>query len=196
MTDTTLLPCPFCGGEEIFIEPDERGSGGQHVAPYHVGCKACNAEQMAETEDEAIAAWNCRPSPSVHRQASAGQEGVTVEQIERIATVAHAEGRLPWVGFKTDANGFYTVPVISGSNTALVRAVLRALSTAAPESGWPIASKNESASGWTLDYKFLERVTSLAASRTEYTTSLEATEQILIAAREVGAAAPTAGETL
>lgn len=78
----SLSPCPFCRGADIFIEPDERGSGGQHVAPYHVGCKACKAEQMAETEDEAIAAWNRRPTPP-EAQAGAGMEEVAL--IEKAA---------------------------------------------------------------------------------------------------------------
>ncbi|EMT5600830.1 hypothetical protein WMR28_006699, partial [Pseudomonas aeruginosa] len=45
----------------------------------------------------------------------------------------------------------------------------------------PEASEQEKEQGWTLDYRFVERVTDLAASRTEYTTSMEATEQVLLA---------------
>lgn len=55
-----MLPCPFCGCADIFIEPDERGSGGQWVAPIHVGCMACKCEQCEDEEAEAIAAWNRR----------------------------------------------------------------------------------------------------------------------------------------
>ncbi|MGU0910116.1 hypothetical protein ACSETI_23365 [Pseudomonas aeruginosa] len=54
----------------------------------------------------------------------------------------------------------------------------------------PEASEQEKEQGWNLDYRFVERVTDLAASRTEYTTSMEATEQVLLAARELLAAAP------
>ncbi|WP_445677222.1 hypothetical protein ACUDPR_17295 [Pseudomonas aeruginosa] len=54
----------------------------------------------------------------------------------------------------------------------------------------PEASEQEKEQGWTLDYRFVERVTDLAASRTEYNTSMEATEQVLLAARELLAAAP------
>lgn len=62
-TDTIrLLPCPFCGGTDIVVEPDERGSGGQPVPPFHVGCSACKAEQSHDYEDEAIALWNRRSS--------------------------------------------------------------------------------------------------------------------------------------
>lgn len=56
----------------------------------------------------------------------------------------------------------------------------------------PEASEQEKEQGWTLDYRFVERVTDLAASRTEYTTSMEATEQVLLAARELLAANPQA----
>lgn len=71
---------------------------------------------------------------------------------------------------------------------------LAALSTAAavPPEGWPQASAADNAIGWTLDYKFLEKVEALAKMRTEYSTSMEATEQVLIAALEVLAAAPKA----
>ncbi|MHC9290783.1 hypothetical protein, partial [Pseudomonas aeruginosa] len=54
----------------------------------------------------------------------------------------------------------------------------------------PEASEQEKEQGWNIDYRFVERVTDLAASRTEYTTSMEATEQVLLAARELLAAAP------
>ncbi|HDQ4589745.1 TPA: hypothetical protein P9G21_004680 [Pseudomonas aeruginosa] len=62
--------------------------------------------------------------------------------------------------------------------------------TAQAQHSVPEASEQEKELGWTLDYRFVERVTDLAASRTEYTTSMEATEQVLLAARELLAAAP------
>lgn len=55
--------------------------------------------------------------------------------------------------------------------------------------GWPRASISDSRIGWTLDYKFLDKVEQIAKSRTEYSTSMEATEQVLIAALEVLATA-------
>lgn len=60
-----LLPCPFCGGSSIYVEPDERGSGGQWVAPIHIGCSDCRVD-MAQSDftDEAVAAWNRRPDHS------------------------------------------------------------------------------------------------------------------------------------
>ncbi len=60
--------------------------------------------------------------------------------------------------------------------------------TAQAQHSVPEASEQEKEQGWTLDYRFVERVTDLAASRTEYTTSMEATEQVLLAARELLAA--------
>lgn len=56
-----LLPCPLCGGNNTYIEPDEVGSGGQWVAPIHVGCKDCGLD-MAQHDytDDAVAAWNRR----------------------------------------------------------------------------------------------------------------------------------------
>src|SRR5690606_15402062 len=63
-----------------------------------------------------------------------------------------------------------------------------AQATQAVPQWWPRATKGQRNEGWTLEYRFLERVTDLAASRTEYSTSMEATEQVLIAALEVLAA--------
>lgn len=76
MPDTTdraeLLNCPFCGGPAI-CRPDEYGSGGQHVPPYHAGCRSCRVFMFEEEEDDAIAAWNKRaalsaaPPTDLHR---------------------------------------------------------------------------------------------------------------------------------
>ncbi|WP_423459930.1 Lar family restriction alleviation protein [Ottowia sp. VDI28] len=62
--DYALKPCPFCAGAEIFIEPDERGSGGQWVGPVHVGCKACGCQLCADDESKAVALWNRRAPQS------------------------------------------------------------------------------------------------------------------------------------
>lgn len=55
-----LKPCPFCGHRTIFTAPDEIGSGGQWVAPIHVGCNKCKAEQVGDDEGAARANWNRR----------------------------------------------------------------------------------------------------------------------------------------
>lgn len=47
-----LLPCPFCNGAAA-VRPDDIGSGGQHVPPYHAGCWRCMV--MMTEEDEAAA---------------------------------------------------------------------------------------------------------------------------------------------
>lgn len=62
--DYALEPCPFCGGTDIFIEPDERGSGGQWVGPVHAGCKACGCQLCADDESKAVAWWNRRAPQS------------------------------------------------------------------------------------------------------------------------------------
>lgn len=57
-----LKPCPFCG-KAAQIAPDEIGSGGQHVPPYHAGCfrgAGCGIAFTADDPDEAIEEWNRR----------------------------------------------------------------------------------------------------------------------------------------
>lgn len=51
-----LEPCPLCGGSNIFVVPDEIGSGGRWIEPIHVGCDmhtGCGAKIVCETEEEA-----------------------------------------------------------------------------------------------------------------------------------------------
>lgn len=62
-----LKPCPFCG-KDAQIAPDEIGSGGQHVPPYHAGCfrgAGCGVAFTADDPDEAIAEWNRRPLSTI-----------------------------------------------------------------------------------------------------------------------------------
>ncbi len=62
LNEKALKPCPFCG-KDAQIAPDEIGSGGQHVPPYHAGClrgAGCGIAFTADDPDEAIAEWNRR----------------------------------------------------------------------------------------------------------------------------------------
>ncbi|MDP5677811.1 hypothetical protein P3815_25030 [Pseudomonas aeruginosa] len=96
-----------------------------------------------------------------------------------------ADGELRWMtGRKIDNCELYAMPDF-GQAPKLYAAPVAQAQHSVPE-----ASEQEKEQGWTLDYRFVERVTELAASRTEYTTSMEATEQVLLAARELLAAAP------
>lgn len=60
MSCKNLLPCPFCGGEAVLIEPNE------HWSCYHVHCvnECCIGWKSIEASflvaDKAIAAWNTR----------------------------------------------------------------------------------------------------------------------------------------
>lgn len=53
--------------------------------------------------------------------------GLTDKQIEEIAYSACKEHELSWVGFKEDAEGFFTVPALSQCHFQLVRAILAAI---------------------------------------------------------------------
>ena len=71
--------CPFCGGE-AGSHPDEIGSGGQHVTPYHVGCRRCRMVFSEEEEADAIAAWNTRAADT------------EIERLRAALTEVHAAG--------------------------------------------------------------------------------------------------------
>lgn len=51
-----LLPCPFCGGEQITTAPDHEFGD----VTWDAICKACGASVRRDLEAEAIAAWNTR----------------------------------------------------------------------------------------------------------------------------------------
>lgn len=68
--ETTLLPCPFCGGEADnrwrYRKPGE-------YACYWVLCVRCGCATTAyDTEAEAIAAWNTRAEHHVYEQRITG----------------------------------------------------------------------------------------------------------------------------
>ncbi|HHZ8195419.1 TPA: hypothetical protein ACWMEF_005446 [Pseudomonas aeruginosa] len=102
-------------------------------------------------------------------------------EMERQEPVALANRGLHafWVKWTEAAAGLY------GPGIKLYAAPVAQAQHSVPE-----ASEQEKEQGWTLDYRFVELVTEIAASRTEFTTSMEATEQVLLAARELLAAAP------
>ena len=53
-----LLPCPFCGGHATSYGTRKMASGGSTHCLIH--CDECSARLSAETEAEAVSAWNCR----------------------------------------------------------------------------------------------------------------------------------------
>ena len=52
MTDHTLLPCPFCGGEAHLFDG------------YWVECTKCGCQTPETFEEVAISAWNRRTPPA------------------------------------------------------------------------------------------------------------------------------------
>ncbi|WGM31456.1 Lar family restriction alleviation protein [Brevundimonas sp. NIBR11] len=78
-----LEPCPFCGSKDIYVQPDERGSGGQWVYPVHVGCNArtgCGSgHAIGDDIETAVAAWNRRAALSPAPEA--GEEGADIKSI-------------------------------------------------------------------------------------------------------------------
>ena len=61
MTDK-LLPCPFCGGNDIQIDEME-SFWDKNETSWRVLCIDCIAETAGDTKEQAIAAWNRRAEP-------------------------------------------------------------------------------------------------------------------------------------
>lgn len=126
----TLKSCPFCGDTDIFIEPDERGSGGQWCSPIHVGCTKCQAEQCADEEADAIAAWNRRAA--IQQAAGAVPEGCRIVPMEpskamldravAFALNVSLGGSYGWTDYMRDlyARMLSAVPSKAGSSVHLV----------------------------------------------------------------------------
>lgn len=60
-TERELLPCPFCGGDELSHGWSAPGVDGS-ATTGEVQCHTCDALLWKETEAEAITAWNTRAS--------------------------------------------------------------------------------------------------------------------------------------
>jgi Lar family restriction alleviation protein len=62
MSETKLLPCPFCGGNKIRIDDDGGVMLGDYTADtFWAFCRDCWSTASPEkTRKEAIAAWNKR----------------------------------------------------------------------------------------------------------------------------------------
>ena len=83
--ETTLLPCPFCGGEAELVESDY----GMFMTGYAVYCKHCCTKAgvtgrlgeayewtpIYNNEAEAIAAWNRRTAVTDEQFARATHDG-------------------------------------------------------------------------------------------------------------------------
>lgn len=69
LTDDRLLPCPFCGAKAYLItNPRNPENESELIGPALVQCWDCDASQMSQDEDEAIAAWNRRAAASTRTE--------------------------------------------------------------------------------------------------------------------------------
>lgn len=61
MSNSELMPCPFCGSKPMLMEPNEPlFFGGYVVACQQPSCQAQG--RLSGQKDKAIAAWNRRVS--------------------------------------------------------------------------------------------------------------------------------------
>ena len=91
MSETNLLPCPFCGGEARHYTPGP--------TDHHIECRSCAADVGGYMEKaEAIAAWNAR---SVTAAAVMGYEAALAER------TCELDGTISWE-WRATSTAFYT----------------------------------------------------------------------------------------
>lgn len=75
-----LIPCPFCGGEDVEHLPDGFGN-------WLVGCVTCDyrIQCVSCTEDDAIRYWNTRPTEDV----LTAEVEILKDRLERFRKVLH-----------------------------------------------------------------------------------------------------------
>lgn len=80
--EVTLLPCPFCGSDEVshgWQSPGIVGSNSTGTAE----CHNCGAFVFAEDEADAIAAWNTRQSATAPLEAQIAELTALVQQMRK-----------------------------------------------------------------------------------------------------------------
>ncbi|MBH0741967.1 Lar family restriction alleviation protein [Salmonella enterica] len=89
MTENTLLPCPFCGGqaEQVVIEAENDPNFGGSV----IACSGCGASSHIEFgfKEGLVSAWNARAELQERRNAD-GAEPVSFDSLN--AAVAEVTG--------------------------------------------------------------------------------------------------------
>ena len=117
-----MRECPFCQSTDIYIEPDEVGSGGQWVSPVYVGCNVQTGCGFARAfgDDKAEAeVKRLREALSTLPQQAATNEG----EVERAAK-AYAEATGYYVEFHRGLSSPSADKIRTG-----IRAALSAIST-------------------------------------------------------------------
>ena len=84
LSEATLLPCPFCGGDDLSEGP---------YSPYVIcnGCGAFGPGNSDVTHEEAIEAWNTR-TPEQAIAAALGGGKLTAEQVRECTEIVYLEG--------------------------------------------------------------------------------------------------------
>ena len=86
MSEGELKACPFCGSAAcLFQDSGNYPIRSRRQPDYFVECSECsNRTSLADTKNEAIAAWNTRATPT----APIGKEP-SEEEIERVSEALH-----------------------------------------------------------------------------------------------------------
>lgn len=117
-TDTTLAPCPFCGGEPSIVERPDNIDGTEFFCAMacYCGGYSARAHQMAVRKTpelakaNAIAAWN-------RRAATSGEAVAWMHEEDPRRVISHAQreaarrdGGASWTSVRA-----YTVPLVRRS---------------------------------------------------------------------------------
>ena len=104
LSEATLLPCPFCGGEASWIAARQREDGTYH--PASCGCRKCGIQCYGERDyghggfateedrevsmEQAVSKWNTRACEEI--AAALGGGKLTAEQVRECTEIVYLEG--------------------------------------------------------------------------------------------------------
>lgn len=114
MTTDKLLPCPFCGGENIKLVD---------MAGWETWCKSCHAcagctdnDGEPFSREQAIAAWN-RRTPIRSLEAAPQPVGAPVAWMHVMDNTDGIKGNKPWVVFTASKKNPFGKPGIDYSKS-------------------------------------------------------------------------------
>jgi hypothetical protein len=94
--------------------------------PINVAQAYAMAQVCLDLHDALGCKWGDNPYLAIDRLKTAAPVPLTDEQIQDVLTEAVRAGEVSWLGYKLDADGFYTIPSLSPQHYKIFRAAEKA----------------------------------------------------------------------